>query len=118
MIMNKLVVKNGAIYDRNGVKQALEFGNVDQIAAIKEYGRTMYDLQNEGLGLEVDYEVTVEASVNFKCGCGLNVCFFSDASDEGDIDCFDGDTKTCNCGVKYELKVDENDVLKAIIVKQ
>ena len=114
--MGNLVIIDGYLY-KDGQKQKLEFGNIEQINAIREYERSMAELQNDGLELEPEYEIEVNASVSFKCGCGCNVYFEVSASTDGDIDCFDGMSTKCKCNNRYKLSVDreENLVLCKLI---
>lgn len=112
--MSNLVIKNGCIYNKEGVKQPLEIGNIGQINLLKECNKKIDLLKNEGVELHVSYEIEVTAEANFKCLCTANLNFTEDVCEEGDLSNFHKNKKTCHiCNRNYELSVpvNEDDIL-------
>lgn len=108
--MGNLIIKNGCIFNKEGVKQKLEIGNIEQIELLKEYNKKMELLKNEGVELHPDYEIEVTASAIFRCPCGTTQHFEVSADDEGDLSNFNKQKKTCRiCGNNYELSVPINE---------
>lgn len=116
--MSELTIKNGALYNRQGEKVKLEFGNREQIKAIRDYERKMEDLKTDGVELHPHYDISVDAEVYFKCNCGRVLWFRTECDEEGDLDCFEDMKKTCNCGNTYQLSVDDvNDVILCKLIQ-
>ena len=114
--MANLLIKNGKFYNKEGEIVPLEFGNVEQIRAIKEHEQKIEELKGDGYEIEVDFEVTVEASAKFRCTCGSWLFFTVDADEEDDISCFEGyPNKKCGCGCTYELEVDDYVLLVKLV---
>jgi hypothetical protein len=119
--MSSLIIKNGHIFNKEGVKQRLEFGNAEQIQLIKEYNQKINLLKTEGVELHVDFEVEVTANAVFKCLCGTFIHFEANADDEDDISGFNGRERTCRtCGNNYKLSVpvNEDDVLLIKLIQK
>ena len=108
--MSNLVIKNGCIFNKEGVKQPLEIGNIEQINLLKEYNKKIDLLKNEGVELGIDYEIEITASAVFKCVCGTFLHFEESVDDENDISSFHKKTKKCHtCGNNYKLQVPINE---------
>jgi outer membrane receptor for ferrienterochelin and colicin len=106
--MSKLIVKNGELYDSKGIKQKLEFGNAEQIEAIRNYENKMKAFQ-KGLVVEPEYEI--EATVEFQCTCGANKSVTKDIDTSDDLSDFDGYILNCKCGQNYEIELNDKDEL-------
>ena len=117
--MGNLVIRDGAIYNSDGEKVKLEFGNIDQIKVIREYENRVNKLKNEGLELEPYYETEITGEVNFKCICGVRHYIGVEADYEDDIRCFNGEEKNCKCGNSYKIVVNrfEDRVLCKLITE-
>lgn len=105
---NKYVAtKNGLFKD--GKPVPLEFGNEEQIKAIRKYEKNSGVLETEqGLHIEPDYICKAEGT--FTCTCGRNVYYEIDCDSEGDVDPFVGETVNCHgCGNEYEFSVNDAD---------
>lgn len=116
--MNKIIVKHDGLY-KGGVKQKLEFGNVEQINAIREHAKSFEMLQSEdGLEVDVDFDIQVEATTNFKCLCGSYVYVSMSVDEEDDISEFIGTKKECrHCKRKYKFhKGDFDELIVKLIV--
>lgn len=109
-----LVVRDGALYDKDGVLQKLEFGNIEQIKAIREHERKIHELENDGVELDPEFEVEVTASVEFRCTCGKYVYFYTDAEYEDDIRGFNDQKKKCKCGINYKLEAKDYILCKKV----
>lgn len=108
--MSELVVKQDGIY-KDGIKQPLVFGDAEQIKALRNYENKMAMLQQEGEPLDVDYETReIVASATYKCPCGTRVYFEVNVEEEGGVEEFAGETRTCRgCKKEYILEVNEDD---------
>lgn len=107
MSKDYVATKNGLFYKGNPVP--LEFGNEEQIKAIRKYEKNSGVLETEqGLHIEPDYICKAEGS--FTCTCGRNVYYELDCDSEGDVDPFVGETVKCHsCGNEYIFTVNEAD---------
>jgi hypothetical protein len=106
-----LIVKKDGIYNQLGEKQKLEFGNTQQIEALRKAEKEL-NKHTEGFEVEVDYEVEILATVNFKCVCGTNLHIKKNVGSEDATDAFDSDSKTCyKCQRVYELSDEEDGLM-------
>jgi hypothetical protein len=104
--MSNIVVKEGDGLYKDGVKIKLEFGNVEQIEAIRKHEKKIIELTTEGITPQCSW--SVKASAYFACLCGKNI-FVEDIDADSDNDevCFEGIQKTCSeCKRTYEFAVD------------
>ena len=107
--MDDLIIKEGRFF-RISTKQfeKAEFGNDEQIACVRRTENLIESYNNEGHIIEPDYEVEITASAGFECICGRHLYKEVEASEEDDIDCFDG--KEVNCSqCKRNYIFDYND---------
>jgi hypothetical protein len=102
--MSEIYVKDGWLYKDNS-RLKLEFGNLEQIAAIRKYEKYVKQIK-EGIEPECSYEV--KGNVGFKCICGFFITVDDIEADfEGDIECFEDIQRTCrNCNKKYKFVVE------------
>lgn len=88
---------------QNEIQLTPEFGNVEQINALREYDKLFTKFTN-GVVPECDYEVRCIAT--FRCICGFNLDLETPAEGENDISCFEGKTKTCyHCNKHYQFVI-------------
>lgn len=108
--MSKIVVKEGDDLYKDGIKLKLEFGNLEQIQAIRNHERLIEDFKEEGVSPNCNYVVEVTAHANFTCICGKNMVTVDvTADDEEDEACFDGLIHTCkSCNRKYEFVLEKH----------
>jgi len=94
---------------KDGKPVALEFGNKEQIKAIRKYEQNSAVLESEaGLLIEPNYICKAEGS--FTCTCGRNVYYELDCDSNGDVDPFVGETVKCRgCNNEYVFTVNEAD---------
>jgi hypothetical protein len=96
--MSEIVVGQDGLY-RDGVKIKLEFGNDEQIAALRKHEKKM---QSHTDGFEPIFSYEVKGHSYFSCLCGTIMSSEVDAVSEDDIDCFEGIEKECrSCKRKY-----------------
>jgi len=101
--MSEIVVGADGLY-RDGVKLKLEFGNDEQIAALRKHEKKMQSHQ-DGFEPMVSYEV--KGHSYFSCLCGTIMRSEVDADNENDIDCFEGIEKECrSCKRKYVYAIE------------
>ncbi len=102
-----LATKEGLFKD--GKKVPLEFGNKEQIRAVRKYEREAGMLDSEE-GFKVEPEYQCKAEGDFSCTCGRKVYYEFDCDGNGDVDPFVGETVNCHaCGNEYQFTVDESD---------
>ncbi len=99
MSESEIIVKPDGLY-KDGVKLRLEFGNLEQIAAIRKFERRMKQY-NDGFTPIINYEV--KATALLECVCGRTLKVETDADHDGDIGCFDTLEKQCYCNKKYKF---------------
>lgn len=88
---------------QNEIQLTPEFGNVEQIKALREYDKKFDEFIN-GVVPECDYEV--KGIATFRCMCGFNLDLETTAERENDIECFEGQTKTCyHCNKHYQFVI-------------
>ena len=104
MANGEITVGQDGLY-KDGVKIKLEFGNLEQIAAIRKYEKRCAALK-EGISPTISY--SIEASARFTCLCGLyNGVDDIEADSENDELCFEGLTTHCRgCKQKYKFVVE------------
>ena len=103
--MSEIIVKEGDGLYRDGVKLKLEFGNIEQINAIRKHEKRIKEFTENGVSPTCSW--TVKGNAFFTCICGKNV-FEEDvpADSDNDEDCFDGIAKKCrSCDRNYEFVV-------------
>lgn len=101
--MKKIKLKNGHLY-KDGVKMELEFGNMEQIDALRTFEKKIAQLTK---GVNPDCEYEVKAKAFFECVCGEDISCKADAEDVDDIDCFDELKSKCySCNREYEFVID------------
>lgn len=101
--MEKIIVQDGHLW-KDGQKLTLEFGNIEQINALREYEKLIKKFTDDGVSPEVEYDIT--ATATFDCICGYQLRSQSDAEDVGDIDCFKQDKVKCyRCNKQYAFIV-------------
>jgi hypothetical protein len=100
----KIIVKGGHLW-QDGVKLKLEFGNLEQIEAIRNNNRKMEAFLNGEIKPNCSYEV--RGTAGFFCMCGnLLSTYHVEAESEDDIECFEGLKITCKaCDKKYEFVI-------------
>jgi hypothetical protein len=110
--MGKLTVVNGQ-FVRDGQVVTPEFGNTEQIQAIKEYTAHIEALERGQLQLNYDIELKATLEGSFKCKCDTMVYIEYEDSDEDEcISGVVGMTKNCrNCKTTYVIDKDEDDEL-------
>jgi hypothetical protein len=115
--MSKIIVGADGLY-RDGVKLKLEFGNLEQIEALRNFEKKMASFKKEGVSPRCDYEVKGEAS--FFCVCGRRICTEkNDAESEEDIECFEGIEETCkDCKRKYIFKIEKDWMITKVTNKR
>lgn len=100
---------------KDGKKIVPEFGDAEQIKALRKYEKHAEQLNGEGLEVpDVEWEVTA----GFKCLCGGHIS--ETKRDIGDMDLseFDNAKVTCRrCSKEYEFFTDEFDELKVKTVQ-
>lgn len=102
-----LELRNGKFF-RGNEPVPLEFGNPEQIRLMNQQIREKQELEAEGILVEPNFTVTIEADIQFKCECGSWVYITVEPDDEDDIDCFVGETKSCrSCKRNYEVRKDD-----------
>jgi hypothetical protein len=112
-----LIVKKDGIYNQQGEKQKLQFGNIEQISAIRKAEKELIK-HTEGFELSIYYETQITASVSFKCVCQTNLNISHDVPSEEEIEEFDETEKRCHkCGRIYELNIDKGDSLTCKLKK-
>jgi len=103
--MSEIIVGLDGLY-RDGIKLKLEFGNDEQIAAIRKHERKIEQFK-EGFG--PNYNYTVKGHSYFSCICGNVLRSEVDADHEDDILCFEGEEKECgSCKRKYEYIIERD----------
>jgi len=103
----KITIRNGGLY-KGDVKLQLEFGNLEQIKALREYEYRMAAFSEDGLELDPYYETDVTAHASFRCLCGFSIDISVSADDDEDVDCFHSITKKCiKCSKSYVMKSEE-----------
>ena len=101
--MSEIIVGKDGLY-KDGQKLKLEFGNLEQIAALRKHEKKVQTHQ-DGFEPARTYEVT--ANSVFSCLCGKNIFVQTEADSEGDIWCFEGIEKKCNsCERRYEYIIE------------
>ena len=110
-----LIIREGKFY-RGGSPVKPELGNAEQIECLKQY-ETLCDTFKKGVIVDnIQYDMQpIDATASFRCICGNSIRVSAEASDDCDIDCFDGKKKRCRvCHADYEI----NDNLEGdLIVK-
>lgn len=107
--MGKLIIKDGKFF-KDGVEQALEIGNVEQINLLKEINQLTDDLTNEGREVDIDEEEIIVYTLNIKCICGkLSSTEYEKEPYSNDVEEAMVDTKIkCrNCERTYIFKLDK-----------
>ena len=102
--MEKITIKDGHLW-RGKEKLKLEFGNLEQIEALKNYEKLVLEFE-KGVEPKVYYEVI--ANSIFKCICEKTIELNDiEVDNEGDVDGFDGLAKKCtNCNRVYSYEVE------------
>ena len=105
---NKYVATKKGLF-KDGKLVPLEFGNEEQIKAIRKYEKTTGLLETEqGFQIEPDYICKAEGT--FTCTCGRNVYYEIDCEMDGDADSFEEQTVKCRgCGNDYVFNVNDED---------
>jgi hypothetical protein len=95
-----IIVKDGHLW-RDGVKLKLEFGNLEQIEAIRNNNKKLEAFLNGEIKPKCSYQII--ATANFFCMCGnLIVIEDVDADSEGDVSYFEDENVKCKkCDKKY-----------------
>lgn len=101
---SKIIVKDGHLW-RDGVKLKLEFGDAEQIEAIKKANKRLEQFINGEIEPNCSYEI--KGTAGFFCMCGKLLSVENIEADyEGDTSCFEGQVKFCNaCNNKYQLVI-------------
>lgn len=102
--MEKITIRDGHLW-RGNEKLKLEFGNLEQIEALKNYEKLVLEFE-KGIEPNVYYEVI--ANSIFKCICGNSIELNDiEVDNEGDVDVFDGLAKKCvKCSRVYSYEVE------------
>ena len=93
---------------KDGVQITPEYGNEEQIKAIRKYEQLSKELKEEGHVIEPEWQVIAK----FKCLCGGYL--ESSKEDIGDMDLsdFEGETVECGrCGQEYDFYLNDWDEL-------
>lgn len=98
--MSDFIVKQDGYLYKDGVKVALEFGNLEQIKAIRAYEKKMQSYKDGTIKPFISYKT--EGNLMFACVCDKTIEYKTQADDEDDIRCFDNTNVECkNCKRKY-----------------
>jgi len=104
-------VVNGKL-QQNGKKIIIEQGNLRHINALKQIEK-----YNDGVDVDVDYEITIEAEASFFCSCGRKIRETLEVDDEDEEYFNEVVTKCYSCGQKYQIYIDESDgILRAVFI--
>lgn len=104
--MAGIIVKDGALW-KDGVKLELEFGNVEQIQALRAYEQRIQEFLDGEVEPNCHYEIAVTAFASFECICGNKITSQTDADDEDEVDCFDSTREKCRkCNRVYQFIVE------------
>lgn len=94
----KILVRADGLY-KNGKKLQLEFGNVEQIAALRSYEKKMREYK-DGINPSFSYEINATAS--FQCICNQIISVEREVDHEGDEEFFDSVKTICfDCNRRY-----------------
>ncbi len=110
--MKPLTIIDGK-FIRDGVEEKPEFGNKEQILAMKIHAPTLALLNSGKMPFEYDVETKYTLNGDFKCVCGTKIFIEVEDDDEDDIVSeVAGMTKSCHkCKKKYIIQKDEDDEL-------
>lgn len=116
--MSEITVKKDGLY-QNGKKLKLEFGNDNQLTALKKHEKRVSDLRGPGLTLNLNHEISLCIDVRYKCLCGDYIRFDVNVDDVDDP--LDG-IKTilpqkCRCGFIYKFGEDQYGDLVSFLVE-
>lgn len=101
--MSKITVGADGLY-KDGIKLKLEFGNLEQIEALRKHEKKVESFKDTGISPNCVYEVKGAAS--FFCVCDNMIRVENEAKNEGDIECFEDLEETCKkCKRKYIFKI-------------
>ncbi len=106
-----LQVRTDGIYDsETGLKQQLEFGNVEQISLLKEHESKLSEFID---GHIVEPDIEISADINFKCICGTYLYTEEIIPSDDDFDKFINKKITCHkCKQVYVIdRNDDNDLI-------
>jgi hypothetical protein len=95
-----MVLKDGKFYEGEQVVP-LEFGNKIQIDLMEKARAHLFELQNDGVEIEPDLEITWNASVAFKCLYGHTI-----------HESFDGDEDTPDRSILNEMFEDVHKICR------
>lgn len=111
-----LTIKDGKFY-RDGVIEAPEHGNIDQIKLMNDILRERELLKTDGVEVDVEVIEVFKCHVSYKCACGRSVAFKEiETDDEFYHDEFAGQKFKCKCGNKYILAMnEENDLVIKLV---
>lgn len=109
--MNKMIIKDGRFFKDGKFIQPI-FGDDEQVACLQMFNETVESLTKDGLIVEPNYEVQIDAYVHFNCICGTRLQKAVGADAEEDIHCFINKKVICKeCNRIYIFKADEGDNL-------
>jgi predicted SprT family Zn-dependent metalloprotease len=103
---------------KNGNEVLPEFGNAEQISAIKKHQQLLESIEN-GQVLDIDFEEKITASFRIKCKCGSNVYYDDEFEDEYEFErAIAGHKMKCRqCDTKFIISKNEDNDLVAKIQK-
>jgi hypothetical protein len=96
-----LIIKNGNFY-KDGNLIPTEFGNKEQIEALRLYQNRLQKIENEEVSINVSFERReITASYSFQCACG-NKVYGDEIVDDDEESELVGKTARCkHCLTKY-----------------
>ena|SRR3990172_8543993 len=111
--MANLILKQDGLYNQNGEKQPLVFGDKEQIALIRQRQKELsieeeimeaIESDNHSV-VNVSWEVKYTADIDFECICKKHVRDSVEDLGSDDPEFLEDDIVTCfHCLRKYELK--------------
>lgn len=119
--MTNYKIKKGVLYNGDEI-ESLDMNNLEQVRFVK-YEIERIAMFQDGLPVEVNFDVTIEASINFKCKCGSNVYKSMDVDTEDEFDAeqeFVSKISRCRvCSTEYEYaRNEDNDLIVRIYEKK
>lgn len=109
-------IREGKFF-KNGIHVPVEFGNREQIMALRKAESIVAQLESEeGLEIELDVEEIHRylCNASFQCLCGNKLRIREQEFDENDFIKIEQDVK-CKCGQKYS--VESGDCSDDLVVK-
>lgn len=112
-----LIIKNGNFY-KDGNLIPTEFGNREQIEALRLYQSRLQKIENEEVPINVNFErKEITASYSFDCVCGNKVRGEEIVGDKYEYELVDKTARCGHCRTKYKFKETDSCELTIEIVK-